>query len=139
MLISQYFTYKQLTFDPVATMNGIDNTPKGTALTNLRDLATGFLDKLIIIAPAKIVIVGAYRNAALSKIYKEPYTAHQTGNAVDFYVDNYNLWNVAELIVQHLEFDKLIPEHMSLENPLEGWLHVEFNEYNRKQYIREKE
>ena len=128
---------KELLFSETATRLGIDNTPTDQVLINLQTLIYEVITP-IINQFGDIKITSGYRSPALCKAIGSSLTSqHTLGQAVDCEVLGVPNKELADWVVNHLEFDQCILEYWSPENPNSGWIHCSYNKSNnRKMYLR---
>ena len=128
---------KELLFSEVAIRNGIDNTPTDQILINLQTLIYEVINP-IVNHFGDIKITSGYRSPALCKaIGSSERSQHTTGMAVDCEVLGVPNKELADWIVNHLEFDQCILEFWKPEEINSGWVHVSYNKAgNRKMYLR---
>jgi hypothetical protein len=128
---------KELLFSEVAIRNGIDNTPTDQILINLQTLIYEVINP-IVNQFGDIKITSGYRSPALCKaIGSSERSQHTTGMAVDCEVLGVPNKELADWIVNHLEFDQCILEFWKPEEINSGWVHVSYNKAgNRKMYLR---
>ena len=148
MEISANLTLKEVSKSLTATRKGIDNEPQGEHLTNLIKLANNVFQPIREHFGKPIFVSSGYRSKDLNKaiggahkIIKGEYEAtsqHCKGEALDLDNDGRGYPSNADIfwyIYDHLEFDQLIFEFGSMENP--SWVHVSYkSEGNRKQVLR---
>ena len=128
---------KELLFSEVAIRNVIDNTPTDQILINLQTLIYEVINP-IVNQFGDIKITSGYRSPALCKaIGSSERSQHTTGMAVDCEVLGVPNKELADWIVNHLEFDQCILEFWKPEEINSGWVHVSYNKAgNRKMYLR---
>ena len=128
---------KELLFSETATRLGIDNTPTDQILINLQTLIYEVITP-IVNQFGDIKITSGYRSPALCKaIGSSERSQHTTGMAVDCDVLGVPNKELADWIVNHLEFDQCILEFWKPEEINSGWVHVSYNKAgNRKMYLR---
>ena len=148
MEISANLTLKEVSKSLTATRKGINNEPQGEHLTNLIKLANNVFQPIREHFGKPIFVSSGYRSKDLNKaiggahkIIKGEYVAtsqHCKGEALDLDNDGRGYPSNADIfwyIYDHLEFDQLIFEFGSMENP--SWVHVSYkSEGNRKQVLR---
>ena len=128
---------KELLFSETATRLGIDNTPNDQILINLQTLIYEVINP-IVSQFGDVKITSGYRSPALCKaIGSSERSQHTTGMAVDCEVLGVPNKELADWIVNHLEFDQCILEFWKPEEINSGWVHVSYNKAgNRKMYLR---
>jgi hypothetical protein len=128
---------KELLFSETATRLGIDNTPTDQILINLQTLIYEIINP-IVNHFGDIKITSGYRSPALCKaIGSSERSQHTSGNAVDCEVLGVANKELADWVVNHLEFDQCILEFWKPEEINSGWVHISYNKSgNRKMYLR---
>ena len=128
---------KELLFSETATRLGIDNTPTDQILINLQTLIYKVITP-IVNQFGDIKITSGYRSPALCKaIGSSERSQHTSGMAVDCEVLGVANKELADWVVNHLEFDQCILEFWKPEEINSGWVHVSYNKAgNRKMYLR---
>ena len=128
---------KELLFSETATRLGIDNTPTDQILINLQTLIYEIIEP-IVNQFGDIKITSGYRSPELCKaIGSSPTSQHTLGMAVDCEVLGTPNKQLADWIVNHLEFDQCILEFWKPEEINSGWVHISYNKANnRKMYLR---
>jgi hypothetical protein len=128
---------KELLFSETATRLGIDNTPNDQILINLQTLIYEVITP-IINEFGDIKITSGYRSPELCKaIGSSTSSQHCLGMAVDCEVLGVPNKELADWVVNYLEFDQVILEFWKPEEPNSGWVHISYNKgNNRKMYLR---
>jgi len=128
---------KELLFSETATRLGIDNTPTDQILINLQTLIYEVIEP-IINKFGDIKITSGYRSPELCKAIGSSTTSqHTLGQAVDCEVLGVPNKELADWVVNHLEFDQCILEFWKPEETNSGWVHISYNKgNNRKMYLR---
>ena len=128
---------KELLFSETATRLGIDNTPTDQILINLQTLIYEVITP-IVNQFGDIKITSGYRSPALCKaIGSSERSQHTSGMAVDCEVLGVANKELADWVVNHLEFDQCILEFWKPEEINSGWVHISYNKSgNRKMYLR---
>ena len=128
---------KELLFSETATRLGIDNTPTDQVLINLQTLIYEVITP-IINQFGDIKITSGYRSPELCKAIGSSVTSqHCLGQAVDCEVIGVPNKDLADWVVNHLNYDQCILEFWKPEEANSGWVHVSYNKAgNRKMYLR---
>lgn len=140
MKISNYVSLAEVTRSDTAKRRGIDNTPQGQHLENLKVICEEVFDKVREYFGVPIFISSGYRSAALNKAIGGSATSdHNLGRALDLDQDGHGNGvtnaDVFNYIKNNLEFDQLIWEFGTSKNP--DWVHVGYRKgANRKQVLR---
>ena len=128
---------KELLFSETATRLGIDNTPTDQVLINLQTLIYKVIEP-IINQFGDIKITSGFRSKKLCEVIGSSLTSqHTLGEAVDCEVIGVPNKELADWVVNHLEFDQCILEFWKPEEANSGWVHISYNKgNNRKMYLR---
>ena len=128
---------KELLFSETATRLGIPNEPTDQILINLQTLIYEVINP-IVNQFGDIKITSCYRSPALCKaIGSSERSQHTSGMAVDCEVLGVSNKELADWVVNHLEFDQCILEFWKPEEINSGWVHISYNKFgNRKMYLR---
>jgi len=128
---------KELLFSETATRLGINNIPNDQCLINLQTLIYEVIEP-IINKFGDIKITSGYRSPELCKAIGSSTTSqHAFGMAVDCEVLGVPNKQLADWVVNHLEFDQVILEFWKPEEANSGWVHISYNKgNNRKMYLR---
>ena len=138
MNLTENFSLVELTKSQTAERKGIDNTPSTEHQDNLKSLCTSILQPVRDHFSRVVSVSSGYRSEALciaigSKISSQ----HAKGQAADFEIYGLSNGELAEWIRENLDYDQLILEFWTPENPNNGWIHCSYNsEGNRKEYLR---
>lgn len=141
MQLSENLSLLEMTRSTEAKRNGISNEPTPEHIENMKALA------IIVFQPIRkhfgvpIHISSGYRSEALNnKIGGSKTSQHSLGQAMDIDMDGTNVSNkeVFEYIAKNMNFDQLIWEFGSDENP--DWVHVSYNPKGkqRKEILKAK-
>ena len=137
MKLSTNFTLAEFTKSQTAIRKGIDNTPKGEHLINAQSLAINVLQKVRDHFGVTVINSG-YRSKELNdEIGGSRTSQHMKGEAVDIEVPGVSNPELAEWILDNLDFDQLILEFYDPKVAGSGWVHVSFkaNRQNRKSVL----
>jgi hypothetical protein len=128
---------KELLFSETATRLGIDNTPTDQILINLQTLIYEVIEP-IINEFGDIKITSGYRSPELCKAIGSSATSqHAFGMAVDCEVLGVPNKELADWVVNNLEYDQVILEFWEKDKINSGWVHISYNKANnRKMYLR---
>jgi zinc D-Ala-D-Ala carboxypeptidase len=138
MNLSKSFTLNELTKSQEATRLGIDNTPGEEHIENLKILCEKILQPLRDYYGMPVSVSSGYRSVALCEaVGSSAKSQHTKGQAADFEIFGVANKDVAEFIVQNLEYDQCILEFWNENDPNSGWVHCSYSENgNRKQYLK---
>jgi hypothetical protein len=150
MQITQHLNLAELTRSETAKRKGISNMPKPEHIENLKNLAINIFEPIRRYFDTPIHISSGYRSVDLNKAIGGagkivdgkyiPTSQHCLGEAIDIDMDGSNSGitnkHVFDYIKKHLNFDQLIWEFGTKDNP--EWIHVSYktNGKQRKQVLR---
>jgi hypothetical protein len=143
MQLTKHFSLKEFTKSQTADRKGLDNTPPQDIIPKLSFLATQILEPLRERIQKPIIITSGYRSPELSlAIGSSQLSQHCKGEAVDIEALGMSTLNLAEMIINHFEFDQVILECYKKGDMNSGWVHVSLKSGdNRKEvltYTKEK-
>jgi zinc D-Ala-D-Ala carboxypeptidase len=133
MQLSKNFSLLELTKSQTALRKGIDNTPNQDHIENMIKLAENILqpirDKF-----GSFVVSSGYRSPELClQIGSSIDSQHAKGQAADFEVAGVDNYELAEWIIDNLDFDQLILECYTGGNT--GWVHCSYVHEPRKEVL----
>lgn len=141
--VSKYVSLKEVTRSNTALRKGIDNTPTFEQLERIKTLAEAVFDPLREWVGGAVKINSGFRSGALNMAIGGSSTSqHCANNGAAFDIDdtfghktNAEMFNY---IKDNLDFDQMIWEFGTDENP--DWVHVSYvsSKDNRKQILRAK-
>lgn len=126
MRLSKNFTMAEFTKSQTAERKGIDNTPEGEHLEAAQALFEN------VVQPVRdhfgpTVINSGYRSPALNEAVGGSSTSqHCKGQAADIEVPGTPNADLAQWIVDNVEFDQVILEFYTPGIPDSGWVHVSY-------------
>ena len=133
MNLSTNFTLKELTKSDTATRLGLDNTPDDEALENLKTLCEMVLQPVREHYGKSVTVNSAYRspesNAAVNGSKSSD---HCKGMAADIEIVGVANADLAQWIMDNLEYTQLILEFYTPGIPDSGWVHVSYDPNNLK-------
>lgn len=132
--ISKWFTYDEATRSSTASQRGIDNTPRGEYLDNIKDAAKR-LDEVRELLGCPIIVSSWYRCPELNRAVGGSATSdHMTGKSIDFVSPKFgSVRAVCEKIANSdIKFDQLIYETNSRGSQ---WVHIGFGDRMRRQVL----
>jgi len=141
-MISKHISEKEATKSVTALRLGIDNTPNGDAIANMKKLAEKVFEPLREWVGGPIKINSMYRSVALNEAVGGSSKSHHCckGGAAaldldDIYGHKTNK-EMFEWIKENLEFDTMIWEFGNEDNP--DWVHVSYvsDEKNRNRILK---
>ena len=126
MKLSENFTMAEFIKSDTADRLGIDNTPEGEHLENAKALFENVVQKVRDhFGPT--VINSGYRCPELNEAVRGSKTSqHCHGEAADIEVPGVANGDLAQWIVDNLEFDQVILEFYTPGEPSSGWVHVTY-------------
>lgn len=142
MKLTANFSLSEFTKSQIAIQKGISNKPSKKVIENLTRLCTKILQPLRDAFDAwedtVVVINSGYRSPKLNQLIGGSTTSqHCKGEAADIEVPGQSNLHVAQWIKDNLEFDQLILEFHTKNDPSSGWVHVSIKKSgNRKQVLR---
>ncbi len=126
MKLSKNFSLAEFTKSQTAERKGIDNTPEGKHM----DAAVALFEDVV--QPVRdhfgpTTINSGYRSPALNDAVGGSITSqHCKGEAADIEVPGVANADLANWIVENLEFDQVILEFYTKGIPDSGWVHVSY-------------
>ena len=126
MKLSENFTMAEFIKSDTANRLGIDNTPEGQHLEAAKALFENVVQKVRDhFGPT--VINSGYRCPELNEAVRGSKTSqHCHGEAADIEVPGVANGDLAQWIVDNLEFDQVILEFYTPGEPSSGWVHVTY-------------
>lgn len=125
MQLSENFTLTEFTKSQTGARLGIDNTPQGEHLENLKNLVTKIIQPVRTKMGRALTINSGYRGPDLNKAVGGAATSqHCNGEAADIECPGVPNYDLAKWIQDNLEFDQLILEFYTPGIPDSGWVHV---------------
>ena len=138
MNLSKSFTLNELTKSQEATRLGIDNTPNEEQILNLKLLCENVLQPIRDFYGMPLSVSSGYRSAVLCEaIGSSSKSQHTKGQAADFEIFGVANKDLADFVVNNLDYDQCILEFWNENEPNSGWVHCSFNSSgNRKQFLK---
>ena len=126
MQLSKNFTMAEFIKSDTATKLGIDNTPQGEHLEAAKALFENVVQKVRDhFGPT--VLNSGYRCPELNEAVRGVATSqHCLGEAADIEVPGVANGDLAQWIVDNLDFDQVILEFYTPGEPSSGWVHVSY-------------
>ena len=126
MKLSENFTMAEFIKSDTANRLGIDNTPEGEHLEAAKELFENIVQKVRDhFGPT--VINSGYRCPELNEAVRGSKTSqHCHGEAADIEVPGVANGDLAQWIVDNLDFDQVILEFYTPGEPSSGWVHVSY-------------
>lgn len=137
MQLSKHFKLSEFTKSQTAARLGIDNTPPEEVIPKLTFLCSQILEPLREKIDKPIIVTSGYRCVELSKaIGSSENSQHTKGEAVDIEALGMSTLNLAEMIINHFDFDQCILECYTPGDMNSGWVHVSLTSgENRKEVL----
>jgi len=138
-MISKHISEKEATKSITALRLGIDNTPNGVTISNMKLLAEKVFEPLREWVGGPIKINSFYRSTALNEaIGGSSRSQHCQGRAIDIddiYGHKTNK-EMFEYVKENLDFDQMIYEFGSETNP--DWVHISYvsQDKNRNKILK---
>ena len=138
MILSQNFTLQELTYSDTAIRKGMDNTPNEEQIENLRLVCNNILEPVRVHFKAPVVVSSGYRSVAVCEaVGSSSKSQHTKGQAADFEIFGIPNKEVADWIVNNIDYDQCILEFWNENEPNSGWVHCSFSSAgNRRQYLK---
>lgn len=135
--ISKYITYSEAVTSQTATRLGISNVPNNEQLVNMQLVAIRVFDVVREHFGVPLRVSSFFRNEATNRAVKGSKTSqHVKGQAIDIQaLKGITNKQIFDYIKDNLDFDQLIWEFGTQQNP--AWVHVSYvsKEKNRKQVL----
>lgn len=133
MNLSANFTLKELTKSDTATRLGLDNTPNDEALENLKLLCEKVLQPVRDHFGKSVTVNSGYRSPESNAAVGGSKTSdHCKGQAADIEIDGLPNPELAQWIMDNLDYTQLILEFYTQGQPNSGWVHVSYDPNNLK-------
>lgn len=137
MNLTKNFTLAEMTKSETALRHGIDNTPGEQEMSALRVLAEKVLQPIRDHFQKGVKVNSAYRSPEVNqKVGGSRTSDHCRGQAADIEIPGVANAELAQWIVDNLEFRQVILEFYTQGIPDSGWVHVSYvPEDNKKQVL----
>ena len=133
MNLSANFTLKELTKSDTATRLGLDNTPDDEALENLKTLCEKVLQPVREHFGKSVTVNSGYRSPESNAAVGGSKTSdHCKGQAADIEIVGVANADLAQWIMDNLDYTQLILEFYTPGIPDSGWVHVSYDPNNLK-------
>ena len=133
MNLSANFTLKELTKSDTATRLGLDNMPDDEALENLKTLCEMVLQPVRDHFGKSVTVNSGYRSPESNAAVGGSKTSdHCKGQACDLEIDGIPNPELAQWIMDNLDYTQLILEFYTQGQPNSGWVHVSYDLNNLK-------
>lgn len=128
MNLSANFTLKELTKSDTATRLGLDNTPDEETIENLKLLCEKVLQPVREHFGKPVTINSGYRSPESNAAVGGSKTSdHCKGQACDLEINGVSNPDLAQWIMDNLDYTQLILEFYTQGQPNSGWVHVSYN------------
>ena len=137
MKLTANFTLDELVKSQTAVRKDINNMPNPDQIENLKALAANILQPVRSHFDKPLIISSGFRCAELCiAIGSSINSQHAKGEASDFEIWGTSNEELATWIKSELEFDQLILEFWSEDNPNSGWVHCSYSrDQNRNESL----
>jgi hypothetical protein len=133
MNLSANFSLKELTKSDTATRLGIDNTPDDEAIDNLKTLCEKVLQPIRDHFSKSVTVTSGFRSSETNQaIGGSKSSDHVRGQAADIEIPGVPNAELAQWIMDNLEYTQLILEFYTPGIPDSGWVHVSYDPSNLK-------
>ena len=131
MNLSANFTLKELTKSDTATRLGLDNTPDEATIENLKLLCEKVLQPVREHFGQSVTVNSGYRSPESNAAVGGSKTSdHCKGQAADIEINGVANPDLAQWIMDNLEYTQLILEFYTQGQPNSGWVHVSYDPNN---------
>jgi len=133
MNLSANFSLKELTKSDTATRLGIDNTPDDEAIDNLKTLCDKVLQPVRDHFGKTVTVNSGFRSSETNQATGGSKSSdHVKGQAADIEIAGIANADLAQWIMDNLEYTQLILEFYTQGIPDSGWVHVSYDPNNLK-------
>jgi hypothetical protein len=133
MNLSANFSLKELTKSDTATRLGIDNTPNEETIDNLKTLCDKVLQPVRDHFGKTVTVNSGYRSSETNQATGGSKSSdHVKGQAADIEIAGIPNAELAQWIMDNLDYTQLILEFYTQGVPDSGWVHVSYDPNNLK-------
>ena len=133
MNLSANFSLKELTKSDTATRLGIDNTPDDEAIDNLKTLCDKVLQPVRDHFGKTVTVNSGFRSSETNQATGGSKSSdHVKGQAADIEIAGIANADLAQWIMDNLDYTQLILEFYTQGIPDSGWVHVSYDPNNLK-------
>jgi zinc D-Ala-D-Ala carboxypeptidase len=133
MNLSANFTLKELTKSDTATRLNLDNNPDETTIENLKLLCQEVLQPIREHFGKSVTVNSGFRSPESNAAVGGSKTSdHCLGRAADIEIDGVPNPELAQWIMDNLDYTQLILEFYTQGQPNSGWVHVSYDPSNLK-------
>ena len=133
MNLSANFSLKELTKSDTATRLGLDNTPDEATIENLKLLCQEVLQPIREHFGKSVTVNSGFRSSETNQATGGSKSSdHCLGRAADIEIDGIPNPELAQWIMDNLDYTQLILEFYTQGQPNSGWVHVSYDPNNIK-------
>jgi len=133
MNLSANFSLKELTKSDTATRLGIDNTPDDETIDNLKMLCEKVLQPVRDHFGKSVTVNSGFRSSETNQATGGSKSSdHVKGQAADIEIAGIANADLAQWIMDNLDYTQLILEFYTQGIPDSGWVHVSYDPNNLK-------
>ena len=133
MNLSANFTLKELTKSDTATRLNLDNNPDEATIENLKLLCQEVLQPIREHFGKSVTVNSGFRSPESNAAVGGSKTSdHCLGRAADIEIDGIPNPELAQWIMDNLDYTQLILEFYTQGQPNSGWVHVSYDPNNLK-------
>ena len=138
MNLSNNFTLHELTYSDMAFRKGINNEPNEEQINNLKLVCENILEPVRAHFNVPVIVSSGYRSIAVCEaVGSSAKSQHTKGQAADFEIFGVPNKEVADWIVNNIDYDQCILEFWNENEPNSGWVHCSYSSSgNRRQYLK---
>ena len=131
--LSKHFTLAELT----RTSSGLPNEPASSqVIESLRTICTHILEPVRAHFDRPVMIHSGYRSLAVNTaVGGSPSSDHLLGEAVDFHVSGFTVYEAAIWISENLDYHQVILENFVPGIKTSGWVHCAYRRVNKDQRL----
>ena len=136
MHLTKNFTLEELTKSETALRFGMDNTPNDEQLANMVALCECILQPIRDHYGKGVKVNSGFRDPEVNaKVGGSKTSDHCKGMAADIEIPGVANVDLAQWIVDNLEFRQVILEFYTVGIPDSGWVHVSYNPGDNKKQV----
>jgi zinc D-Ala-D-Ala carboxypeptidase len=136
MKLSENFTLSEMTKSETALRHNLDNTPGDAEIANLKRLAERVLQPVRDHYKTGVKVNSGFRHPNVNAAVGGSKTSdHCQGQAADIEIPGVANADLAQWIVNNLDFTQVILEFYTPGVPDSGWVHVSYVEGNLKKQV----
>ena len=133
MNLTANFTLSEMVKSETALRHGMDNTPGEVEIGNLKVLCEKVLQPVRDYFGKGVKVNSGFRHPAVNqKVGGSPTSDHCKGQAADIEIPGVANAELAQWIMNNLEYTQLILEFYTPGVPDSGWVHVSYDSSNLK-------